>query len=100
LPYRSAKISLHLAALFPSPVPLSKETAMFPEFHELISRLKVEDAHFCQLFDRHDELDEQIHNMESGVIPADHMTIEALKKEKLQLKDMVYAVLKKADSPG
>ena len=69
---------------------------MFPEFRDLISRLKTEDAHFSRLFERHNELDHQISNMETGVTPSDNIAIEALKKEKLQLKDELYAVLKKA----
>ncbi|CAN0627495.1 protein YdcH [Burkholderia multivorans] len=71
---------------------------MFPEFRDLISRLKNEDAHFSRLFERHNELDHQISNMETGVTPADNAAIEALKKEKLQLKDALYDVLKKASA--
>lgn len=69
---------------------------MFPEYRDLISRLKSEDAHFSRLFERHNELDHQIHNMETGVSPADTFTIESLKKEKLLLKDKMYTVLRKA----
>jgi uncharacterized protein len=71
---------------------------MFPEYRDLISRLKTEDAHFSRLFERHNELDHQIHNMATGVTPADGITIETLKREKLVLKDRLYAVLKKADA--
>ncbi|SAK45898.1 hypothetical protein AWB80_00979 [Caballeronia pedi] len=69
---------------------------MFPEYRDLISRLKTEDAHFSRLFERHNELDHQINNMETGVTPADSFAIESLKKEKLLLKDKMYAVLRKA----
>lgn len=69
---------------------------MFPEYRELISRLKTEDAHFSRLFERHNELDHQIAGMETGVTPADAFTIESLKKEKLLLKDKIYVVLRKA----
>ncbi|WP_250516758.1 YdcH family protein [Caballeronia sp. INDeC2] len=69
---------------------------MFPEYRDLISTLKAEDAHFARLFERHNELDHRINNMETGVTPADTFTIEALKKEKLLLKDKLYAVLRKA----
>ncbi|ASW02342.1 YdcH family protein [Paraburkholderia aromaticivorans] len=71
---------------------------MFPEFRDLISRLKTEDAHFARLFERHNDLDHQISNMEAGVTPSDNVAIEGLKKEKLQLKDQLYAVLKKASA--
>ncbi|KMQ79868.1 hypothetical protein BPMI_02486c [Candidatus Burkholderia pumila] len=68
----------------------------FPEYRDLISRLKTEDAHIARLFERHNELDYQITNMETGVSPADGFTIETLKKDKLLLKDKLYVVLKKA----
>ncbi|NPT55267.1 YdcH family protein [Paraburkholderia elongata] len=69
---------------------------MFPEYRDLISRLKTEDAHFSRLFERHNELDHRIHNMETNVTPADATAIERLKKEKLLLKDQLYGVLRKA----
>ncbi len=69
---------------------------MFPEFRDLISRLKTEDGHFSRLFERHNELDHRIKNMEIGNTPADPFTIETLKKEKLHLKDQIYVVLMRA----
>ena len=69
---------------------------MFPEYRDLISRLKTEDAHFSRLFERHNELDHQIRNMETGAARADSFAIESLKKEKLALKDKLYIVLRKA----
>ncbi|HKT96583.1 MAG TPA: YdcH family protein [Paraburkholderia sp.] len=71
---------------------------MFPEFRDLISRLKTADDHFARLFHRHNELDQQIKNMEAGIVPANGMAIEQLKKEKLQLKDSLYQILRKAES--
>lgn len=69
---------------------------MFPEYRELIHRLKTSDHHFAQLFDKHNALDQQISNMVSGVAPGSHDEIEMLKKEKLHLKDQLYALLRKA----
>ncbi|MDO4683511.1 MAG: YdcH family protein [Lautropia sp.] len=71
---------------------------MFPEFRGLITKLKTEDAHFSRLFDKHNELDQKIKNMESHIEPGTSMEIEVLKKEKLKIKDDLYAILKKADS--
>ena len=67
---------------------------MFPEYRELITRLKTEDTHFARLFDKHNLLDQQIKNMEERILPATHEEIETLKKEKLKLKDELYALLK------
>ncbi|WP_373766191.1 YdcH family protein [Glaesserella sp.] len=68
---------------------------MFPEFRDLITKLKIEDAHFARLFEQHNELDQKIKNMEAGIELATHTEIEVLKKEKLHLKDELYAILKK-----
>nr|WP_202031587.1 YdcH family protein [Paraburkholderia sacchari] len=64
----------------------------------MISRLKTNDDHFARLFHRHNDLDQQIKNMEAGIVPANGMAIEQLKKEKLQLKDSLYQILRKAES--
>ena len=68
---------------------------MFPEYRDLILRLKVQDDHFARIFHRHNELDQQIKNMEAGVVASHGMEIEQLKKEKLQLKDSLYRILRK-----
>ena len=72
---------------------------MFPEYRDLITELKSSDTHFLRLFDKHNELDQRIKNMENHVEHATHEEIEILKKEKLLLKDQCYAVLRKASAP-
>lgn len=67
---------------------------MFPEYRDLISRLKTEDAHFTRLFDEHNELDQRIKNLEARIELATDEEIETLKKEKLNLKDQLYVILK------
>ena len=69
---------------------------MFPEYRELITQLKTSDRHFLGLFDKHNELDQKIKNMESHIEPASTVEIENLKKEKLVLKDELYQLLRKA----
>ena len=71
---------------------------MFPEYRDLITQLKTSDAHFTRLFDQHNAVDQQILNMESRTEPATSDEIEVLKKEKLQLKDQLFAILKKAET--
>lgn len=71
---------------------------MFPEYRDLISRLKSEDARFTRLFDEHNELDQRIKNMEARIEPGTPTEIEILKKEKLNLKDQLYVILKEADA--
>lgn len=71
---------------------------MFPEYRELISQLKVSDSNFHRLFNKHNELDQRIKNMEAHIEPASHEDIESLKKKKLRLKDEMYELLKKTNA--
>ncbi len=71
---------------------------MFPEYRELISKLKTVDAHFARLFNQHNALDQRIKNIEDGVEPANSVAVEKLKKEKLRVKDELYQLLRKASA--
>lgn len=69
---------------------------MFPEYRDLITQLKTTDRHFLNLFDRHNDLDQQIKNLEAHIEHATQLEIESLKKEKLVLKDELYGLLRRA----
>lgn len=69
---------------------------MFPEYRDLITQLKTTDHHFTRLFDKHNAVDQKIKNIESRIETGTHDEIEKLKKEKLQLKDDIYTIVKKA----
>lgn len=71
---------------------------MFPEYRDLITRLKTENAHFTRLFDEHNTLDQRIKNLEARIELATDEEIESLKKEKLNLKDQLYVILKETDA--
>ena len=71
---------------------------MFPEYRDLITKLKTTDHHFVHLFDKHNALDQKIKNMEAHIESGTHEEIETLKKEKLLLKDQLYTILRKASS--
>jgi hypothetical protein len=71
---------------------------MFPEYRDLITQLKTTDHHFTRLFDEHNAVDQKITNMESRIEPGTSDEIEILKKEKLQLKDQLYVILKEASA--
>jgi uncharacterized protein YdcH (DUF465 family) len=66
---------------------------MFPEYRELITQLKHADLHFTRLFDRHNELDKKIKNIDAQIELATQEETESLKKEKLHLKDEIYQLL-------
>lgn len=71
---------------------------MFPEYRDLITKLKNKDHHFTELFEKHNELDQQIQNMEAQIVHVGHDEIESLKKQKLKIKDELYAYLKSLGS--
>ena len=71
---------------------------MFPEYRELISKLKQQDAHFARLFDEHNALDDKITGLVNNPVTSGLDEIEELKKEKLHLKDQLYAILRKASA--
>ena len=54
---------------------------MFPEYRELISKLKTEDEHFTRLFNKHNDLDQKIKNMEARIEPSVDFEIETLKRK-------------------
>ena len=58
---------------------------MFPEYRDLISRLKNEDRHFERLFNEHNDLDEKITELEKHISPVGEVEIETLKKQKQRL---------------
>ena len=68
---------------------------MFPEYRDLITKLKNEDAHFARLFDKHNEIDQKIKNQEANIEFATQQEVETLKKEKLKIKDELYTILRK-----
>lgn len=71
---------------------------MFPEYRDLISKLKQENSRFARLFDEHNELDDKITGLVNNPVTsgAETETIDELKKAKLKLKDELYAILQKA----
>jgi len=66
---------------------------MLHEYREEISELKQHNAHFAKIFEKHNELDDQIDKAERGEIPMTDFEIETLKKEKLKLKDEAYHMI-------
>ncbi len=66
---------------------------MLHEYKEEIHELKQENAHFAKIFEKHNELDNQIEHAENGDTPMTDMELETLKKEKLLLKDEAYKMI-------
>jgi len=64
---------------------------MFHEDREIITELKQKDTHFHSLFDKHNDLDNEITKLVQAHV--DDVTIETKKKEKLKLKDELYNMI-------
>ena len=71
---------------------------MFPEYRDQIAQLRANDRHFTRLFDKHNQLDHEIKNLEDKHSPVYQTEIETLKKEKLRIKDELYTLLKQEAS--
>lgn len=69
---------------------------MFPEYRDLIAKLKVEDGRFARLFDEHNKLDDKITGLTNNPVTGNLDELDQLKREKLHLKDEMYVILKEA----
>ena len=66
----------------------------FPEHKDVIHNLKAKDAHFAKLFDEYHELDHEVHRIEQGSENTSDTYLEDRKKQRLLLKDKLYAMIK------
>lgn len=66
---------------------------MLHEYREEIAQLKQTDNYFESIFTKHNDLDEEIIEMEKTF--ADQFEIETKKKEKLRLKDEIHSIILK-----
>lgn len=68
--------------------------AEFPEFAQQIHDLKTTDAHFARCFDAYHVVNRQVHRSEINVEPVADKVMTDLRKERVALKDELYAILK------
>lgn len=66
----------------------------FPDHGEAIHKLKVSNAHFARLFDEYHEVNRHVQRVEGQAELATDVELEALKKQRLKLKDDLYSMLK------
>ncbi len=66
---------------------------IFPEDAAALHQLKLTDAHFARLAERHHAVNREIHRIECEVEAASDERLEALKKERLHLLDTIAAML-------
>ncbi len=65
----------------------------FPEYVEKIQALKTSNTHFAKLFDAYHEVNRAVHRAETDVEPMSDADTEALRRERMRLKDEIYALL-------
>ena len=65
----------------------------FPELKEQIHEMKMNNNHFKKMHDEYTELSKKIENMITEVTPASNAEEEALKVQRMHLKDQLYGML-------
>jgi uncharacterized protein YdcH (DUF465 family) len=65
----------------------------YPEHKEKISSLKSSHAHFANLLGRYHEVVKTVHRIEAGVEAADDAYTTGLKRQRLHLKEELFAML-------
>lgn len=67
--------------------------ADFPDFAEKIHTLRQSNTHFAHLVAEYDAVNEVVHKAETDLEPMDDLALEAKRKERVRLKDEIFALL-------
>lgn len=70
---------------------------MFSEYREQIELLRATDKNFSRLCEKHSALDAEVEALVQRKSPSLQVEIESLKKQKLAVKEEVYAMLREAE---
>lgn len=68
----------------------------FPELRAELQRLRQEDSHFARQAEAYEALDKRIYEVEDGRLAMDDLALQALKNERVALKDQIAERLRKA----
>lgn len=72
----------------------------FPEYRDRIAELKIADSGFAELYDEYHKVNDEVERIELQIeTPSDFYT-ETLKKQRLHLKDEIYAILRRMARAG
>ena len=66
----------------------------FPESKESIHTLKMNNNHFARLFEQYHDKDHEVHRIETGAENTSDGYLEVRKKERLKLKDELFAMIR------
>lgn len=65
----------------------------FPEHVDRMTALKQSDAHFARLADAYHEVNRAIHRSETRIETLSDEAEETLRRDRVRLKDEIYAIL-------
>jgi uncharacterized protein YdcH (DUF465 family) len=65
----------------------------FPDLQARLHEKKQQDAHFERLCDAYHEINRAIHRAETDIEPTDDRHMTDMRKERMRLKDEIYARL-------
>ena len=72
----------------------------FPELVGQMQRLRETDAHFAKLCDDYHVKNRAVHRAETNIEPtADEYLVE-MRKERMALKDQIYAYIRRSEEAG
>jgi len=66
----------------------------FPEYHERINQLKLENEEFARMAKEYHKIDHSVRGLEMQKIPTTDQHFEELKLRRVHLKDELYHMLK------
>jgi uncharacterized protein YdcH (DUF465 family) len=69
----------------------------FPEHQHTIRHLKMNDMHFAKMFDEYHDIDHEVFSLESGKGASSDEYLETQKLRRVQLKDTLFALVKKEE---
>ena len=72
-------------------------SADFPDKVDLIHDLKISNGEFRHLAERYHEVNRAVHRAETNVEPCSQEHEEALRRERMQIKDRISAILNQAE---
>ncbi|MEJ6399360.1 YdcH family protein [Yoonia sp. 208BN28-4] len=69
----------------------------FPDLAQTMSQMRQSDAHFAKLTDDYHVLNRELHRAETNVEPTSDDHLVEMRKQRLALKDAIYAIVKSKD---
>lgn len=66
----------------------------FPEHKDVIHALKTSNNHFSKLFDEYHAVNRHVRRIEENNEPITDSEFDSLKRERLRLKDELYAMIR------